>query len=65
MRMSDANGKVPDGRRVGVTVDEAQRVVHIQLPRLAEMTDDQARAALEQAMQIRKEWEENGYEIRY
>ena len=63
--MSDANEKAPDERRVGVTVDEAQRVVHIQLPRLAEMTDDQALAALEQAIQIRKEWEENGYEIRY
>ena len=63
--MSDPNDKAPAERHVGVTVDEAQRVVHIKLPPFAEITDDQAKAALEAAIRIRKEWEVKGYDVRY
>ena len=50
---------------VCATVDEARRVVHIVLPTLANLTDEQARAALERALLLRREWESKGYEVRY
>ena len=50
---------------VHVKVDEDRRVVHIVLPPFAELTEEQARAALERALQLRREWESKGYEVRY
>lgn len=50
---------------VRAEVDEARRVVHIILPTLARLTDEQARNALERALVLRREWESKGYEVRY
>jgi hypothetical protein len=52
-------------QEVGVEVDEATRVVHIILPPMAELTDEQARDDLEQALVLRREWESKGYAVRY
>ena len=55
----------PPTPRVRAHVDEAHRIVHIVLPPFDQMTDDQARAALEEAIRLRREWEAKGYTSRY
>jgi hypothetical protein len=50
---------------VGVVVDEAERLVRIIFPPMDELTDEEARAALERALVLRREWEGKGYVVRY
>ena len=61
----EQNPPAPPLVRVRVHVDEAHRTVHLVLPPFTELTDDQARAALEEAIRLRKEWEAKGFRSRY
>ena len=63
--MSDEPSPSLPAPRVRVHVDEAHRTVHITLPPFGRMTDDGARAALEDAIRLRREWEAKGYSVRY
>jgi hypothetical protein len=46
---------------VRAVVDEAVRAVRIVFPPLEKLTDEEARAALERALDLRREWERKGY----
>ena len=50
---------------VRAEVNEAQRVARIVLPPMEQLTDAEARAALERALVLRREWEAKGYSVRY
>jgi hypothetical protein len=50
---------------VRVVVDEVQRVVHLIVPPLHKLTDDEQRAVLTRAAALRREWEAKGYTVRY
>lgn len=59
------DGKTPPlPPRVRAHVDEAQRIVRIVLPPFSELTDEEARAAIEEAIRIRRTWEAMGYSTR-
>jgi hypothetical protein len=46
-------------------VDEAQRIVYLIVPPMENLTAEEARAALERALALRREWEAKGYAVRH
>ena len=50
--------------RARTFVDETRRAVQFFLPPFSAMTDEQARAVLEEAISLRHEWERKGYATR-
>jgi hypothetical protein len=50
---------------VRAVVDEGQRVVHIVVPRLGKLTEDEQRAVLARPPALRREREAKGYSVRY
>ena len=46
-------------------VDDARRIVHLIVPPLAKLSEADARAVLQRALVLRREWEGKGYAVRY
>ena len=61
MRTPSTRGNPPWPTRFARWWTEALRAVRIVFPPLEKLADEEARAALERALDLRREWERKGY----